>query len=137
MARRKEKTATQSISKKVKEFGVMDLMSFNPMTLFRFLVYDREETTLFGILRDEMNERRNGESASSWQKRCEDVKQWNRRWAKLMQQVTIEKMEERFGADNEAVQMLRATYNMALAADEAQSLERPQTKLIAGGDHET
>jgi hypothetical protein len=119
-----------------KGLSIRDLTFLRPSDVIRFSVYDHEETKLFGVLRDEMMERRRGESVVDWQARCTEVGDWNRRRSKAMTAVFVAKVEERYGSDNEAVQMLKIAHGLALGSDEPKELGSGGTKLLTGGEDE-
>jgi len=125
-----------TVFKGEKGLGVGDLMLLRPSDVIRFSVYDHEETKLFGVLRDEMMERRKGEPLEVWLARCTEVEDWNRRRSKIMTSVFVEKVEERYGSVNEAVQMLKIALGLALGSAEPRELGTGAPKLLTGGDDE-
>ncbi len=120
-----------------KRLSVIDLMSLRPSDVIRFSVYDHEETKLYGVLRDEMQERRQGEPADVWQARCDEADNWNHRRSRVMTAVFVAKVEERYGSDNEAVQMLRIAHGLVAGLDGPGQLAAPVgTNLLTAGDEE-
>ena len=80
----------------------------------RFSVYDHEETKLFGVIRDEMMERRSGEPERVWQERVGQVEEWNRWRSKLMTAVFMNTIVREYGLDADHAGMFRLGYVMAV-----------------------
>ncbi len=104
------------VPKRGKGLSVINLMSLRPSDVIRFSVYDHEETKLFGVMRDEMMERRAGESTGTWEKRCREVEEWNRWRSKLMTAVFVNAVVRSRNLDADAQAAFRFSYVMAVGA---------------------
>jgi hypothetical protein len=106
-----------------REIGLRDILAFNPISVFSFVVYDHEETALFGIMRDAMCEKG----------QAEEAKAWNQRRAKAMMSILFEKTSKAFGNNPQMEEILIFSKSMAEAGVAAPLDVKLDGRLLTAG----